>query len=266
MLGELIGKHPEYLIFGLGAWVIASVWILMLVGKMITLEIDAVLGAFGVGLAFGLAYMSVNPAVPILQPISILVLYTSGIMIPLMKIAYERQQVKSVDIDGVEKAYEGFVFRPNNPSAQIRMARHLYNLGVRGHALVLAEGALPQLPRRYFPDEYRMVESWRRYPPSKSELEPIVCVECGFANAAGNIHCQRCGGRFLLYRVQGRIVSKTLGRRLLAAWIIMVLAMVGIPFAATVGGVKGMIAVLVIAAVAITTLVVAMRGTEEAPA
>jgi hypothetical protein len=266
MLADLISKHPEYLILGFGAWIIASAWVLTLVHRMITLDVDALTGTIGIGLSMGMAYMTVDPSTPILQPICLVLLYGSGVMIPIMRLAYQRREIRNVDVDGVEKAYEGFVFRPNNPSAQIRMARHLYSLGVRGHALVLAEEALPQLPRKYFPDEYRMVEGWRRYPPGKAEFEPIDCVECGFANAPGMIHCGRCGARFLLYRVQGKIMSKSLGRRILAAWIIMALAMVGIPFAASVGGIKGMITVIVISVAAVTTLVVAVRETEETPA
>jgi hypothetical protein len=263
MLSDLVFHHPEYLLLGIGAWIIAAVWTLTLFGRMITLEVDTVTGIIGIGLSMGMAYMTVEPAVPILQPISLAGLYLSGVMIPLMKIAYQRQEVKSVDIDGVEKAYEGFVLRPNNPAAKIRLARHLYNLGVRGHAMVLAEEALPDLPRRYFPDEHRMVEGWRRYPPAKSEFEPIACVECAYMNRAGTIHCARCGSRFLLYRVQGRIVSKALGRRLLAAWVVMGLALLGIPFAAGVGGIKGMIATIVISVSAVVTLVIAFRETEE---
>ena len=251
MLLDLLKNHPEYLLAGLVAWIIVIAWVMSLIHRMIMNEVDFLSGVIGIGVAMGLGVMSISPTVPILQPISIGALYLSGIFVPLAQIAYNRHEIKDIDIDGVQKAYEGFVLRPNNPASKIRLARHLYTLGVRGHAYVLAESALDDLPRRYFPDEHRMMAQWRQRPPPESEFAPIRCVECGFDNPAGNVHCARCGSRFLLDRVKGRFVSGDFGKKLVAIWILMMLALVGLPVAASLGGLGGLCAIVVIAAMAV---------------
>jgi len=262
MLLDLLSRHPEYFFAGLVAWIIAAYWIMMLFGRMVMAEIDFLTGSMGIGIVLGMSYMTVNPAIPILQPISIGGLFLSGIMIPVLRVAYLRREVKDADIEGVEKGYEGLVFRPNNASAKIRIARHLYNLGVRGHAMVIGENTIDELPRKYFPDEYRMIDIWRQHPPAASEFNPIPCVECGQMNEPGQIHCVNCGSRFLLDRVKGKIMSSTLGRKVLGAWIVMLVALLGIPAAAEVGGMAGLliIALVLLAAGAAVFMVLRTSG------
>ncbi|AIE86706.1 hypothetical protein OP10G_3338 [Fimbriimonas ginsengisoli Gsoil 348] len=263
MLNDLIAKHPELIAMGCLSWVIVVVWVIHVINRMIMLELDIVFGVLAIGVVVGLGFMAIAPPVPVLQPLSIVLLVLSAVMIPITRGIQQQREHRNVDVEGVEKAYEGFVLRPSNPAAQIRLARHLYNLGVRGHALVLAEGALPGLPRRYFPDEYRMVENWRQYPPDKGEFEPIGCVECGHANAAGTIHCAACGARFLLDRVKGRVVSTQMGRKLMVAWIVMILCAVGIALASEIQGPGALVVIFVIAVGAVGTLALAFRDKES---
>ena len=261
---DLPVDHPAMFFAGCFSWIIVAAWILNMVHRMIMAEVDVILGLPAIGLVLGLGYMSLSPPVPVLQPISIGLLCISGVMIPVMRMVGHQRDKRDVDVEGIEKAYEGFVLRPNNPSAKIRLARHLYTLGIRGHALVLAEDALPNLPRKYFPDEYRMVENWRHYPPPKSDFEPINCVECGHPNPPGNVHCATCGARFLLDRVKGRIVSTETGRKLLVGWFVMALAAIGIPVASEIGGVWGFVLIMAVTVVAAGAIVINFREKEPA--
>lgn len=264
MLRDLVLQHPEYLFAGVIAWMIVAAWVLTLVQRMITDDVDLISGTIGISLALGLGYMSISPPKPFLQPLSIGILFLSGIMIPILRAAYHKRELRDAEVEGIEKAYEGFVLRPNNPAAQIRMARHLYNLGVRGHAMKLADDALPQLPRQYFPDEHRMMEAWRHHPLAKSEFDPIACVECGTMNPAGMIHCSKCGARYLLHRVQGRVMSKSTGRRVLAGWIVLVLLIVGIPLAAELREPASWIVTIVVALVGTAIVAIAFRPAKDA--
>jgi hypothetical protein len=263
MLEELIRHHPEYLFAGCISWVIVACWVLTLVQRMITLDVDVLTGTIGIGMTLGLGYMAISPPIPILQPLSIGSLFASGAMIPLLRFAYNRRELRNADVEAVDKAYEGFVLRPNNPAAKIRLARHLYNLGVRGHALVLAEDAITQLPRKYFPDEHRMLDAWRQHPPAQTEFGPIACIECGARNNAGQVHCFKCGARFLLDHVKGRPVSRALGRKLLAAWIVMALALVGIPLSASLKGMAGLAGIAGVTVLAVGALAMAFRPEKE---
>jgi len=263
MLLDLLSRHPEYFFAGIVSWIIAIGWFMMLFNRMVMADIDPLTGMLGISVVLGMAYMTVNPPFPILQPICIGGMFLSGVMIPILKVAYVRREIKDTDIEGVEKGYEGLVFRPNNASAKIRMARHLYNLGVRGHALAIGESVINELPRKYFPDEYRMIEIWRQHPPSASEFNPIPCVECGHMNEPGLIHCANCGSRFLLDRVKGKIMSSTLGRKLLGTWIVILLALVGIPVAASVGGFGGLMIVVFVLLAAAGAVFMVLRASEE---
>lgn len=262
MLKDLVFDHPEYILAGCGAWIVVSAWVLTIIHRMIMGDIDVLTGVIALFTVVGLGTMSIHAPQPFLQPLSFVLLYASGILLPIFRGIYLRREAKSVDVEGVEKAYEGFVLRPNNPSAQMRLARHLYNLGVRGHALVLAESAVQQLPRQYFPDEYRLLDQWRQHPPPQSDYDPIPCADCGTRNPAGMIHCSRCGARYLLDRVKGKAVPKTLARRLFAAWIVMLLSLVGIPYAATVGGLGAVAVIAVLLLASFGALFMAFRSGE----
>lgn len=259
-LRELVMNHPALLAAGCFAWIIVLAWVMMLIHRMIMQDVDFLTGTISIGLVFGLGLMSIHAPKPYLQPLSIGLLYSSGIMLPIIRGFYNRREVRNSDVEGVKIGYEGLVLRPNNPTAMIRIARHLYNLNVRGHAMALAENALPNLPRQYFPDEYRMVEQWRQHPPPQEAFAPIACADCSYPNPAGTTHCAHCGARFLLDKVRGKSLPTGFARRVLAGWIAMMLAIGGIPLAASLGGALAVAVIFLITAGAVTILALAFRG------
>lgn len=264
MLRDVIFTHPEYLLAGCIAWIVVTAWSLMLIHRMVMGDIDVLSGVIAIFTVIGLGFMAIHPPKPFLQPLSIGMLYLSGLMIPVVKAISSGREKRGFDIDAIKQAYEGFVLRPNNPPAQIRLARHLYNLGVRGHAMVLAEAALPQLPRNYFPDEHRMVEQWRRTPIPQALFEPINCIECGTANAPGTIHCIKCGSRYLLDRARGKSMPKEFARRLLAAWVVSMLSLVGIPLATTLAPGPALAVIIGLIILSVASLVMAFRTGDAA--
>ncbi|MGV3615880.1 MAG: hypothetical protein ACO1SV_11145 [Fimbriimonas sp.] len=251
------------MLIGCLLWLVVCGYVLCFVQWMIGGEIDAITGILGIGVFMGLGMMAMAPPFPELRMLSVVGICGSTVMLPFLRYAFHRRDKRAVEVDAIRAAYEGFVFRPNNPSAKIKMARHLWNLGIRGHAYALAEDAMPQLPRQYFPDEHRMVALWRAHPPAASEFQPIRCVECGVPNAPGIVHCERCGGRFLLAQAQGRVLSKGLGRKLLAAWIVMMIALGGMPLASRLPGTTAVLVVVALMVAAVGALVLAFRPTQE---
>lgn len=259
MLRDLVFNHPEFILAGCLAWFIVAGWVLLLVQRMVMADIDTLTGTIGIFTVIGLGLMSIHAPKPFLQPLSIVMLYLSGILIPIVRGIYNKREKRNTEVEAIRQAYEGFVLRPNNPAAQIRLARHLYTMGVRGHAFVLAENALPGLPRQFFPDEYRMVDQWRQYPIPQEEFEPIACTDCGTKNPAGTTHCMRCGARYLLNRVQGKAMPAGLARRLLAAWIVMVMSLVGIPFATSLAPVPALIVIIGLMVLSFGAVIAAVR-------
>lgn len=241
------------------SWLVVVVWAVAFVQWMIGGEIDVISGILGLAIFIGLGMMAFDPPARELGFLAVIGIFGSIPAFPILRYVMHRHHARDSEIEAVRQAYEGFVFRPNNPPAQIRLARSLYRLGLRGHAHVLAEAALPQLPIRFFPDEHRMVQQWRHHPLPPSEFEPITCVECGHPNHPGTIHCAACGARYLLDRVRGRVLSSSLGRRLLAAWLVMLLVLGGIPFVSALPGTIAVVAVFALLLVACGTLVLAFR-------
>jgi len=265
-LRDLIFQQPQYLLGGCVAWLIIAAWIVSLLHWMVMTEVDVLTGVFGIGLCLGLGYSIIQPPVPMLRPLSAAAIFLSGVMFPIIRAAFHRRELRDADVEGVLKGYEGLVFRPNNPTAQIRLAKHLYRLGVRGHAMALAEVALQNLPVQYFRDDHRMVEQWRTRPPRPEEFAPIPCAECQHPCPAGTAHCAACGSRFLLDRVRGRVLSSALGRRLLGAWISMVVALGGIPLATRLSGTLAVVVVVALVVAAVGALVLAFRPARETTA
>lgn len=247
---------------GCFAWFVVSVYVVAFIQWMIGGEVDAVTGVLGVGVFLGMGFTMVKPPYPELQNLSVIGIYSSAVMFPVLRFSFRRRDKRGAEIEAIRKAYEGFVFRPDNPAAKIKLARHIYGLGLRGHAYVLAEHAIPNLPRQYFPDEHRMFAQWQAHPPSPREFQPLGCIECATPNPPGTVHCLSCGARYLLHRVEGRVLSKGLGRKLLGAWIVMMIALGGMPLASRLPGTTSVVVVVALMVAALGALVLAFRPTQ----
>ena len=244
-------------------WLLICGYCVFLVQWTIGGDIDLVTGILGIALYMGCGISVFAPPAPGIAPVCAIAVLASGPMFPVIRWAMHRRDKKGVEIEAIKIAYEGFIFRPDNPTAKIKLARHLWNLGIHGHAYRIAESAIPGLPRQYFPDEHRMFGAWQMRPPAASSFDPIACAECGHANHAGNIHCAACGAKFLLLRVQGRSLPSAFGRRLLGGWLAMLLAIVGIPYASKLGGTAAIALIVAIVVAAIGALALAFRSAKE---
>lgn len=247
---------------GCFAWFVVSIYVVAFVQWMIVGEIDVITGILGVGIFMGMGITMMSPPYPELRILSTFGIYSSAVMFPILRWSFKRRDKKALEVEAVRQAYEGFIFRPDNASAKIKLAKHLWGFGLRGHAYVLAEHAMPDLPRQYFPDEHRMFAQWQAHPPSPREFEPLNCIECATPNPPGTVHCLGCGARYLLHRVQGRVLSKGLGRKLLGAWIVMMIAIGGMPLASRLPGTKAVVAVVALMVAAVGALVLAFRPSQ----
>lgn len=244
-------------------WFVILGFVLTFLQWTIMAEIDWITGVMGVFVAIGLGLTMTNPPSKDIQLLCVVALYGSAVMLPIIRWSFGRRDRRDEFVQAVRKAYEGFVFRPDNPSAMLQLAINLWQLGMEGHAMTLGENAIKGLPRQYYMKEHRMVESWRQKPLSASAFEPIDCAECGTSNAPGMVHCGKCGARYLLLRVQGRAVASNLAKRLLAAWLVMMIALLGIPLASRLPTQTGLVVIFSLLAAAIGAIVLALRPTKR---
>jgi len=104
-----------------------------------------------------------------------------------LALCLQQKELRSADVEAIDRLMKGSCC-----GRIIRRRRFvgpaLYNLGgSRACAGCLAEDAIQQLPRRYFPDEHRMIESWRQHPPRRANLGRSLV-----SNAAPGTRRGRC--------------------------------------------------------------------------
>lgn len=211
-------SNPVAIFVGMLVWIPIGIWTMQLMYWMIGGDVDALVGIPGIIVAFGLGFVSMRPPTPQTPYYTLFGLTGTLILFPILRKIMHARELRSIDVEAIERSYEQLTFKINNPSSRFRIAKHLHALGHVGHAIAVAERALLELPVQFFRDEHRAVAQWKAMRHSASSYNPIECVRCGFSNLPGEVLCGRCGGPFLLDRVKGRIVDESLGKRLLIGW------------------------------------------------
>ena len=243
------------------AWIPLAVWILSCVNWTIAGDIDVVTGFVGVAMAFGLGYEAINPPVPQLAPLTVVAVFVTVLMFPFARMAMEKKQLKNLDIEQLEKAYQSLGLRPDNVMAKFRIAKVLFDLGVCGHAVRIAESVIPEMPQRFFLDEHRLLRRWQMTHLEARLFLPIPCAECHGTNQPGSIFCVHCGAPYLVNFAKGRVVGGRLGKKLVACWISLIAILIGIPAATALKPALSILAVVVMMVVAIGITFVAFRDT-----
>ena len=257
---ERLSNNSAALI-GCLAWIPLAVWILSCVNWTITGDIDVVTGIAGIAVALGLGYEAINPPVPQLAPLTVVAVFVTVLMFPFVRMAMEKKQLKNIDIEHLEKAYQSLGLRPDNVMAKFRIATVLFDLGVCGHAVRIAESLMPQMPQRFFLDEHRMLRRWQMTHLEARLFSPIPCSDCHGMNAPGNIFCSHCGAPYLIYFAKGRVVGGRLGKKLVATWISFIAILIGIPAAKALPPALSVLSILLMMGVAIGMTFMAFRDT-----
>lgn len=203
-------------------------WVYGLISWLIMGEIDALTGVFAIGAGFVLGVVAIVPPVPILSPISFVVVVGTMIFYPVVRQSLNNRELRAVDVDALRKAYDVLSQRPNNPSARYKLATHLWALGLTGHALTIADEALKGMPLQMFRDEHRIVAGWKLRPQPSTVYQEIECHRCGKTNALSEVYCQSCGAPYLAEFFKPHSTSHTT-RRLIAGWAGLVVILMGLP-------------------------------------
>ncbi len=142
-----------------------------------------------------------------------------------------RADFHAIDVQKLERAYQAIYERPEAVPAYFQLAEALYNLGLDGHAIVIAEQTLNGLSQNLDPlknrsprdlykeEEYRMNQWKRRYTDPKRG-HPIKC-KCGYMNPVGTLSCQRCQAPYLVEQFRGKNLKAQFTGRLLVSWVLI---------------------------------------------
>lgn len=216
------------------AWIPILIGIWLLVGWMITDDIEALAGVAGILILLTIGYLCINPPIPSLPRYLFPALYATYLVAPVMLIAANRMSLRSIDVEAVERAYEVLDTRRENPGAQVRLAKALARLGHVGHALAIAESALSGQDANLFREEFRDLHSWRlaREHGHVSMTPDLACYNCRAPNPAGRVYCKVCGAPHLKALVGSIGVKTRLAGKLFGSWLLVLALIAAIPISA----------------------------------
>lgn len=226
---------PEQLSFILGilVWVPLTVWILSIIQWMIMGEVDSVNGLLGIGMGIALGVLTLRPPTPMLSPWIFGMTWLTVMLYPTIRASLDRRLLVGIDLESLEKTYKALNDKPGNIGLKLKVARLAYSRGLIGQAIALAEESLKGLPPQLFEDEHKMILKWRHGAGNPQHIRSLPCLECGFAVAAGHLHCSKCGAPVLLHHARGQWLGPNLARRLIAGWTSSMAVLIGAPMAAT---------------------------------
>ncbi|MEZ0327898.1 MAG: hypothetical protein ACAH95_18540 [Fimbriimonas sp.] len=262
-LKERIFSEPISFMFGCLIWIPLAIWIISLMRWMISGEVDLILGLTGMCMAVLLGYIAINPPAPQVSILAFVAVVVTMVMYPIVAHAMNKRSLKAMDVEDLERAYYALKTRPDNVAAKFKIARLLYDMGYPGHALRIAENCIAAMPQAFFYEEHRLIARWRITPTSPRAFDPIPCLECSQSNPPGNVNCAACGAPFLLDRMKGKVLPSTLGKRLMAAWIVMVAVLAGLPLIASIGGLVAVFGIFTLLVISVAVLLVAFRNPDR---
>lgn len=252
-------------------WAIATfiplvVWLMTTVHWMFMGEVDVLTGFVAIVAGFAMGVMALTPPVPILSPIFCGVVWLTVLFFPIVRSAWDKRALASIDLDSLDKAYVGLQTKPDNVGLKIKIAKLLYSRGLTGHAIVLAEEALKGMPEQIFHEELKMISQWRLSAGDPQTVRSLPCLECGNLNTPGRLHCQKCGAPFLLHHAKGKWMGPNLARRVIAIWTAGIAMLAGVPMALTyLVAWQAVIALVALAAASFAIVVRAFHSGKEAP-
>src|SRR5687767_9886866 len=215
---QRISEEPWAFYGGCLVWIPLALWVVSLVQWMIAGEVDVLAGLVGIALGILLGALTLNPPDPRLAPVFFLAVVLTVFFFPVVRHALIKRALHKLDLEQFEKMYNQLSSKPGNASFELKLARMLYDKGLPGHAVAIAERVLENSAKQLFESEHRMLAQWRVATRTLNLNQPVRCVECGMTSRQGLLYCERCGSPFLLHYMKGKYIGGTVARRLIGAW------------------------------------------------
>lgn len=259
---EMIGG----LMVAVASGAVLSIAALLIFYKMIDGDVPAWMGLGALVGIFPVLILAVRPPHPAVPAIVLVVSITLMAFFPFMLNQLDKADLYSLDVDQLKKSYQALAARPDNFASKLQVAKALHSQGFVHQAIAIATATLDTIPnekdpfsnrslRDQFREEDAKVKQWMRT-AGKHPLYAIhmKCGSCGTENPLEAIVCVDCGHPYLLDVAQkGDSRTKVIGK-LVLAWGLLALFLVG---AASAGlampGASG-VAVILISLVAIGAL------------
>lgn len=232
MLRDTLFHSPWTILIGCGVWIPLAFWIVGLTHWMIQGDVEFWWGVAGIAIGVGLGVVTMFPSHPMMGYFTFSAVVVTVLFVQPLRSALNRRALDAVDIDAAEDAYHMLIHRPDNRIARFKLAKLLYQRGMRASAIAFAQQALAGVTGGAYEEEARTLATWLRFAQRGRDLETsLLCLDCGAENSVNELHCRNCGASYLIDHLRGRWIGRRLARRLISGWIAVMLLVVGVPFA-----------------------------------
>lgn len=228
-LQDRLASDPLGAACGCIVWIPISVWIVSAIHWMVSADLEVLFGVLSIAIAAGLGILTVNPPVQGMSPWLCASTTASIVFFPAVRSSMNRRALGAIDVQQLERFYGALLKRPDNAGALIRLAELLYIRGFPANAIGLGEKALQSLPVNLFAAEHQMVQAWKQQVRGRSLPTSTPCLNCGYENKLDDLHCQGCGTPYIVDLAKGKWLARGSAKKLIAVWIGLVIAFVGIP-------------------------------------
>jgi tetratricopeptide (TPR) repeat protein len=174
----------EHLFGVLLVWLLAAVWIFLLVNWAITGEVSAAEAALGSVVALLLAIASAQRAFPYVVPFSLMTLGGGAVALPVLRAYLNRAAHAQMDAELIERACLAYEFDPKNYGALINLAEVCYKNGLLEQAVHHLEHAIQQAPVMAA-NEKRRLRMWQDELQHHPKLGYTPCMHCGARSSVG---------------------------------------------------------------------------------
>jgi hypothetical protein len=223
--------HNPGLILGFFALFPAALWVVTLVGWMITDEIGMLEGIFGISAVLALLFITAQVKEPFFGMMAVLALMVAGILYPVIRSAMSSRAHLQIDMDLMWAAYRLLDARRTNVGAKVQLAKLCYKRGLTASAIALLRDAVDSAPE-LLKDEKKVLQLWEseqaRMGPTPSFLQ---CPKCLSPNTINSRYCRHCGVAILLHLAGRSWIQNTILLNAFYIWAITVAALVLVPYA-----------------------------------
>jgi hypothetical protein len=227
------------LLVGISCGVVLGIAVLLIVYKMIDGEIPAAFGMGSIVGIVGLILFAVRAPHPAIPAVILVVALALMAFFPFMLNQMDLADLNSYDVERLAKSFQALNERPDNFASKLEVAKALHSQGMVHHAIAIGNAALDAIPtekdsvknrslRDQFKNEEYQIKQWMRT-AGKVPLyaEHMRCNICQHENPLSAPVCEKCGNTYLLDAVRkGDNKTKVIGK-LVLAWALLALFIVG---------------------------------------
>lgn len=221
--------------------------VVVIVRQMIMKEMDAITGIIGLAATLlGFVMMILIP-IPLVQGVILVSFISLTLMYPFAQDQLARSDLREFNAERIDQFHAVLHQNPHNAPAAFGLANALYQHGLRGHAIALAEQVARTLSTHADPgarstaDLYRTematLRRWQNESQASQWWQPIKCRQCSAAVPPGHWVCPQCQAAYLRDHVMAMEGTGKVMLRLMITWATLAILIPGAAWLGMSGGI-----------------------------